>query len=114
MVIRMNTRRSAVVIAAAAIAIGTGAAAAGPRAFTVWDNAAATWANPNAQDLADDTSPMRSEQSPTILPTFRKVEGAPMSSMSSVPRPLPVLAKPAPPAAKRAPAPPRYSARRTF
>jgi hypothetical protein len=66
-------------------------AGARPREFTVWDNEKAQWTNPNPQDLAEDVSPLRSVQSnPTILPTFRKMQGGTVTQPS---RKLPTAAK---------------------
>jgi hypothetical protein len=66
-------------------------ASARPREFTLWDNETSQWTNPNAEDLAEDVSPVRSVQSnPDILPTFRKMLGGTVTQPS---RPLPTAAK---------------------
>lgn len=73
-------------------------AGARPRAFTLWDNDSGQWANPSAEDLAEDVSPSRGLQgSPDILPTFRKLPDAKISPPSRAsttlsPR-LPVVVK---------------------
>jgi hypothetical protein len=73
-------------------------AGARPREFTVWDNEKSQWTNPNAEDLAEDVSPLRSVQSnPNILPTYGKSHGGKISPLS---RTLPAPAKKPPAIAK--------------
>jgi hypothetical protein len=99
----------AVFISVPTVFPGIDSLVARPRAFTVWDNGTGQWANPNAEDLTEDVSPLRSVQStPDILPTFRKSLAAKISNPS---RTLPTSAKPPAAAAKGGTAA-QYSVRR--
>jgi hypothetical protein len=84
-------------------------AGARPREFTIWDNENAQWANPNAEDPAEDVSPSRSVQSnPAILPIYGKSQSGKVSPLS---RTLPAPAK-KPPAIAKAAVGPQNLARR--